>query len=122
MRYRPVRSHSLSVAYFPFNRIDHSLVIQDLYDMHTPPWLLRILSSYLSGRSMTLSYRGAKSSSQSLPGSGPQGAYLGGILFIIKYNAAFLRPPVPRNLQGPVTKAKSEKVKGAVRYFLNPVI
>ena len=37
-----------------FNRVDHSLVIQDLYDMKTPPWLLRILVSYLSGRSMTM--------------------------------------------------------------------
>ena len=35
-----------------FNRIDHTLVIQDLYDMHTPAWLLNIVISYLSGRSM----------------------------------------------------------------------
>ena len=41
-----------------FNRIDHSLVIQDLYDMHTPPWLLNIIISYLSNRSMILSYNG----------------------------------------------------------------
>ena len=46
-----------------------------------------------------------------LPGGGPQGAYLGGLIFIIKYNGAFLRPPVPRNIEGPVTKSKSEKVK-----------
>ena len=42
---------------------------------------------------------------------GPQGAYLGGLIFIIKYNGAFLRPPVPRLIQGPVLKSKSEKVK-----------
>jgi hypothetical protein len=46
-----------------------------------------------------------------LPGGGPQGAYLGGLIFILKYNGAFLRPPVPRPIQGPVLKAKSEKVK-----------
>ena len=46
-----------------------------------------------------------------LPGGGPQGAYLGGLIFIIKYNGAFLRPPIPRQIQGPVVKAKSEKVK-----------
>ena len=45
-----------------FNRVDHTLVIQDLYDMHTPPWLLRIVISYLSNRSMYLTYNGAKSS------------------------------------------------------------
>ena len=46
-----------------------------------------------------------------LPGGGPQGAYLGGLIFILKYNGAFLRPPVPRPIRGPVLKAKSEKVK-----------
>ena len=44
-----------------FNRIDHCLVIEDLYDMKTPAWLLRIVVSYLSGRSMILSYNGAQS-------------------------------------------------------------
>ena len=94
-----------------FNRCDHSLVIQDLYDMHTPPWLLKILMSYLSGRSMFLSFNGATSSRKFLPGGGPQGAHLGGIIFIIKYNGAFLRPPIPRNIPGPVTKSQSKSVK-----------
>ena len=67
-----------------FNRVDQSLVVQDLYDMHTPAWLLKILISYLSNRSMYLTYNGAKSSLKPLPGGGPQGAYLGGIIFIIK--------------------------------------
>ena len=31
-----------------FNRVSHNLLVQDLYDMHTPPWLLNILVSYLS--------------------------------------------------------------------------
>ena len=30
---------------------------------------------------------------------------------MIKYNAAFLRPPIPPLITGPVTKAKTEKVK-----------
>ena len=94
-----------------FNRVDHTLVIQDLYDMHTPAWLLKIVISYLSDRSMYLSYNGAQSSIKMLPGGGPQGAYLGGLIFIIKYNGAFLRPPIPRGMTGPVLKSKSEKVK-----------
>ena len=94
-----------------FNRVSHDLLVQDLYDMHTPAWLLKIMISYLSDRSMYLSYNGAKSSRKMLPAGGPQGAYLGGIVFIIKYNGAFLRPPVPRHIQGPVTKSKSKKVK-----------
>ena len=31
-------------------------------------------------------------------GGWPQGAYLGGLIFIVKYNGAFLRPPVPKNI------------------------
>ena len=32
-----------------FNRVSHQMVIEDLYDMHVPAWLLLILSSYLTG-------------------------------------------------------------------------
>ena len=94
-----------------FNRVDHSLIIQDLFDMHTPAWLLNIIVSYLSDRSMYLTYKGQQSSQKMSPGGGPQGAYLGGIIFIIKYNGAFLRPPIPRGVHGPVSKARAEKVK-----------
>ena len=94
-----------------FNRIDHNLVIQDLYDMQTPAWLLHIVISYLSDRSMFLTFNNSTSSQKSLPGGGPQGAYLGGLIFIIKYNGAFLRPPVPRPIHGPVSASKSKKVK-----------
>ena len=79
-----------------FNRTDHGLVIQDLYDMHTPAWLLRLICSYLSDRSMILSYDGAVSTQRPLPGGCPQGAFLGGIIFMIKFNGALLRPPIPR--------------------------
>ena len=60
---------------------------------------------------MYLTYNGAQSSKKMLPGGGPQGAYLGGLIFIIKYNGAFLRPPIPRCMQGPISKSKAEKVK-----------
>ena len=84
-----------------FNRVSHMHVIQDLYDMHAPGWILAILFSYLSGRSMTMSYGKAISSSRLLPGSTPQGALLGGLIFIVKYNGACLRPSVPRPILSP---------------------
>ena len=93
-----------------FNRVDHSLVIQDLYDMKTPPWLLRIVISYLSGRSMILTYNGEKSAQKWLPGGGPQGAYLGGLIFIIKYNGALLRPLIPRHIEDQAPKSKSKSI------------
>ena len=94
-----------------FNRVDHCLVVQDLYDMHTPAWLLRIVISYLSDRSMVLTFNTAQSSVKKLPGGGPQGAYLGGIIFIVKYNGALLRPPIPRPLRGAVKNTKAQAVK-----------
>ena len=79
--------------------------------MHTPPWLLNILVSYLSNRSMVLEFNGQQSTRKILPGGGPQGAYLGGLIFIVKYNGAFLRPPVPRNIVVPASKSQSKSVK-----------
>ena len=82
----------LSKAY---NRGD-SMVIEDLYAMHTPAWLLALLCSYLSKRSMTLKYQGATSTPRDLPGGYGAGTWLGGFLFIIKFNGICLRPSIPR--------------------------
>ena len=79
--------------------------------MHTPAWLLNIVISYLSNRTMVLTYNGEQSTVRDLPGGGPKGAFLGGLIFIIKYNGAFLRPPIPPLISGPVRKEKAEKVK-----------
>ena len=79
-----------------FNRVSHQLVIEDLADMHVPGWLLLILISYLTSRSMHMRYKGATSSRRFLPGSTPQGAFLGILLFIIVFNGALLRPAIPR--------------------------
>ena len=57
-----------------------------------------------------MDYNGETSSSRDLPGGGRQGSYLGGLIFIIKYNGAFLRPPIPPMISGPVLQSKSEKV------------
>ena len=87
----------LSKAY---NRGSHKLVVEDLYDMHVPGWVLVLLCSYLKDRSMVLTYQKAKSSQRTLPGGFGAGPFLGGLLFIIKFNGACLRPPVPRTLTG----------------------
>ena len=79
-----------------FNRVSHQLVIEDLAAMHVPGWLLLILISYLTERSMHMRYKGATSSRKFLPGSTPQGAFLGILLFLIIFNGALLRPDIPR--------------------------
>ena len=45
---------------------------------------------------MYMRYKGSTSSRRLLPGSTPQGALLGILLFIIKFNGALLRPVIPR--------------------------
>ena len=64
--------------------------------MHVPAWLLLIIASYLTNRTMILTYNGATAKPRSLPGSLPQGAFMGIFLFIVKYNGASLRPHIPR--------------------------
>ena len=79
-----------------FNRMSHQQVIEDLFDMRVPGWLLLILISYLTDRKMMIKFRGVLSSLQLLPGSSPQGTVLGVLLFIIYFNGAALRPRIPR--------------------------
>ena len=83
------------------------LVIDDLHAMHTPKWLLAIVCSYLSSRSMLLKYKSEVSSPRDLPGGFGQGVWLGGLLFVVKFNGACLRPPIPR----PISKNMSMQVK-----------
>ena len=94
-----------------FNRVSHQLVIEDLYNMHVPIWLLLILISYLTERSMVLNYKGASSSPQDLPGSSPQGAFLGIFFFIVENNGAAIRPHIPRLLFKPACTVKRTQCK-----------
>ena len=41
-----------------FNKVDHNLVIEDLFNMNCPAFLLRILFSYLSDRSIIVNFKG----------------------------------------------------------------
>ena len=84
-----------------FNRMSHQKVIEDLFDMKVPGWLMLILISYLTDRKMTMKFRGVLSALRHLPGSAPQGTVLGVILFTIYFNGAALRPSIPRP-SGPI--------------------
>ena len=60
---------------------------------------------------MKMSYLNNESELKNLNAGSPQGAYLGGIIFIIKFNGAFLRPPVPRPMAAPLGYSEAEKAK-----------
>ena len=100
-----------------FNRVDHSLVIEDLHNMNVPAWLLKILISYLTERSMVLKFRGAISSPRSLPGSAPQGVFLGCFFFLVKFNGALLRPSIPRPFPKPEPMMLSKSTSCTVKYI-----
>ena len=42
-----------------FNLVSHQMLMEDLYAMYVPAWLLIILASYLTEKSMIMSYKGA---------------------------------------------------------------
>ena len=83
-----------------FNRVDHSLLLQDLFDMQCPNWLLKIIASFLSDRILILEHNGHISSPRKLNGGTPAGSLLGGVLFIVKFNGVLLRPGIPRPIMG----------------------
>ena len=109
------RPHAVLALYLDlskaYNRVNHSLVIEDLYLMHTPAWLMKIVFSYLSQRSMVMNYMGTISNPRTINGGTPQGAFLGGIIFMIKFKGALLRPPIPRPLTESLSKSKFVTVK-----------
>ena len=78
-----------------FNRLNHNKIIIRLSDWGVPGWILKILSSYLTERSMVLRHGGVQSSQHQLPGRGPQGALLGILCFIVEANDAGMDPPPP---------------------------
>ena len=85
--------------------------------MKVPGWLLKILISYLTGRSMVLKYRGAVSSPRSLPGSAPQGVFLGCFFFMVKFNGSLLRPNIPRPFPKPTPLIMSKLTSCTVKYI-----
>ena len=69
-----------------FNRQDHAILITKLSDMGVPSWLLKIVISFLTNRTMVVRYKGETSDVKMLPGGGPQGALLGLFLFLVLIN------------------------------------
>ena len=99
-----------------FNRISHQQLIQDLFDMKVPGWLLLILISYLTNRKMMIKFKGVLSSMHSLFGSSPQGTVLGVILFIIYFNGAALRPEIPRPIWPLFSKKRNDPASVKMKF------
>jgi hypothetical protein len=71
-----------------FNKIDHNKLVTILDEMNVPGWLLRIVVSYLSGRSLTLRRQSHITETEEMPGGTPAGTPLGLLCFLIIFNGA----------------------------------
>ena len=84
-----------------FNKQDHNIIISILGDeMNVPGWLLRIVASYLSGRSLALRRQGYTTGSEPMPGGTGAGCPLGLLLFLVMFNGA--GPPASRTDLGEI--------------------
>ena len=71
-----------------FNKIDHRKLIIILDEMNVPGWLLRIVVSYLSGRSLTLRRQSHTTNTENMPGGTGAGTPLGLLCFLVLFNGA----------------------------------
>ena len=74
-----------------FNRMLHSTIINDISSLSNPSvptCAIRLLKSYLTQRSMSVRYKGEASSFRRVPGGGPQGGLLTGLLFCLQVRLA----------------------------------
>ena len=69
-----------------FMRVNHNILIEKLSNLGVPGWLLIIVISFLTDRSMFVLYKGGQSSVKQLPGGGPQGTLLALLLFLVMIN------------------------------------
>ena len=54
-----------------FNRMSHLKVLTVIHKMGAPGWMLKLIGSYLSKRSMVVRYKGSTSKETSMPGGAP---------------------------------------------------
>ena len=76
-----------------FNRLNHNKILIRLSDWSVPGWLLKIVASFLTERSLVVRYKGAQSQPHPLPGGSPQGDELGQLLFLVEVSDAGMDPP-----------------------------
>ena len=88
-----------------FNRISHNRLLTILSDLNIPCCALKLISSYLTNRSMCVRYNGAVSDFQPTPGGGPQGSLLIVLFFILLVNDAGkpckIEATLPDGFEGP---------------------
>ena len=70
--------------------------------------MVKIIIGFLEGRTLIVSYKGARSESKEMPGGGPQGTLLGMFLFLILINGAGFSAQ-NRELGSKITQATNKR-------------
>ena len=100
-----------------FNKIDHSQLVSMLDEMNVPGWLLRIVVSYLSGRSLTLRRQSHITGTEDMPGGTGAGTPLGLLCFLVLFNGAGPTTS-PTSLGQQVTETRRKPMKkGKVKWI-----
>jgi hypothetical protein len=100
-----------------FNKIDHSQLVSILDEMNVPGWLLRIVVSYLSGRSLTLRRQSHITGTEDMPGGTGAGTPLGLLCFLVLFNGAGPATS-PTSLGQQVTETRRKPMKkGKVKWI-----
>ena len=99
-----------------FNKIDHSKLVTILDEMNVPGWLLRIVVSYLSGRSLALRRQSHTTETEEMPGVIGAGTPLALLCFLVLFNKA--GPPASKVSVGEqVTETRRKPMqKGKVKW------
>ena len=94
-----------------FNKVSHQKTITILAtEMQVPGWLLRIVASYLSGRSLKIRYLNKTSTCRQMPGGTAAGTILGLNLFLILFNGAGPEPN-PRGIGQYITQTRRQPIQ-----------
>jgi hypothetical protein len=65
-----------------FNKLNHNLLVKDLAELGADAWIIKVISSYLNGRSLRVKHNGKLSDPFPIQGGTPQGSLTGVLLFV----------------------------------------
>ena len=110
---KPIQTIMLLVDFSKgFNRMDHKIIIQTLFSLGIPGWLLNIVASYLENRKLVVRYKGKASEEALLPGGVGQGTILGLWIFLVmmnKYGKPHEKKALSDYITVPLSKRKAIK-------------
>ena len=92
-----------------FNRVHHAALINELYSLGIPAWILRIVRSYLSNRQLRIRYKEGISEPARLPGGLGQGTLMGIWMFLVKMNNFSNRSDEEHNIGEIITKTSGRR-------------